>query len=140
MVVLGGATPSRLLLLLSLGLPGPPPGPPPPCAAARCATGGRQKRLLQGAAAAEVPPPRRPDPRFAANVTLYHIYQRNLSDIPINMDLADVGGDLPPGPGLLTCRTGELHARSGPGGPSGPSGPRRFHDSSPFSISNLYAF
>ena len=98
MVPLGGATPSGLLLLLLLGLPGPPPGPLP-CAAARCATGGRQKRLLQGVAAAEVPPPRRPDPRFAANVTLYHIYQRNLSDIPINMDLADVGGDLPCHPG-----------------------------------------
>jgi hypothetical protein len=39
-------------------------------------------------------PPRRPDPRFAANLTLYHIYQRNLSDVPLDMDLADVGGDL----------------------------------------------
>ena len=79
-------------------------GHSPPCTS-RCATcAGQHQQQLHAAGCdnkaiaawcsgtGPPSPPRRP--AHARNLTMFHINQRNVSSIPINMDLADVDGDL----------------------------------------------
>ena len=34
------------------------------------------------------------DPRYAKNITLYHVNERNYSAAPLNMNTADIDGDM----------------------------------------------
>ena len=34
------------------------------------------------------------DPRYAANLTLFHVNERNYSALPLNMNTADINGDM----------------------------------------------
>eukprot|EP00438_Fugacium_kawagutii_P000355 Skav226440 [mRNA] locus=scaffold2660:121387:123100:+ [translate_table: standard] len=43
------------------------------------------------------------DPRFAKNITVYHVHAQNVSNIPVDMDTGDAPGDL-----LLSCNVQAL--------------------------------